>query len=204
MLPWQSQTTVKQILRGEAMGNYVTVLHECKDYPNWKQAFDADLPHREAAGLTTLHIMREHANPNFLALMFEASDISRARTLSQSPELAARMHEAGIIGTPRIRFRHGAFTRSTASGLASLTADVRDFETAKKAYTMDAAERRQAGLTDLGFLQSIDDPNNLLLLWAVADVARATAFFESPALASHMAKNAGVVGKPERHFWKPA
>jgi hypothetical protein len=48
-----------------------------------------------------------------------------------------------------------------------------------------------------------DDPNNLLLLWAVADVARATAFFDSPALAAHMVKNAGVVGAPERHFWKP-
>ena len=186
------------------MANYVTALHECKDYSNWKQAFDADLPQRQAAGLTTLHIMREQANPNFLALMFEASDIGRARSLSQSPELAARMREGGIIGTPRITFRHGAYTRSTASGFASLTADVRDFETAKKAYAMDAVDRRQAGLTDLGFLQSIEDPNNLLLLWAVADVARATAFFDSPALATHMVKNAGVVGKPERHFWKPA
>jgi len=47
-----------------------------------------------------------------------------------------------------------------------------------------------------------DDPNNLLILWAVSDVARATAFFDSPALAAHMTKNAGVVGPPERHFWK--
>jgi hypothetical protein len=41
-----------------------------------------------------------------------------------------------------------------------------------------------------------------LILWGVGDVARATAFFDSPALASHMVKNAGVIGPPERHFWK--
>ncbi|HEY5101617.1 MAG TPA: hypothetical protein VII70_02445, partial [Steroidobacteraceae bacterium] len=33
--------------------------------------------------------------------------------------------------------------------------------------------------------------------------ARATAFFDSPALAAHIVKNAGVIGPRERHFWKP-
>jgi len=83
-----------------------------------------------------------------------------------------------------------------------MTITVRDYSTALKAYAMDAADRKGAGLTDLAVLQLDDDKNNLLLLWAVADVARATAFFDSPALAADMAKNAGVVGPPERHFWK--
>ncbi len=114
------------------------------------------------------------------------------------------MREGGIVGVPRIKFRHGAYTRSTAPGFATLTLDVRNFDTARKAYAMDASDRQLAGLTDLGLLQSLDDPNNLLIIWAAADVARATAFFDSPALAAHMTNNAGVVGRPERHFWKPA
>ena len=65
---------------------------------------------------------------------------------------------------------------------------------------MDAADRKGAGLTDYGVLQLDDDPNNLLP-WTVSGVSRATAFFNSPALAAHMSKNAGVVGSPERHFW---
>jgi hypothetical protein len=84
-----------------------------------------------------------------------------------------------------------------------MTLTVRDYETALKAYAMDAADRKGAGLTDLAVLQLDDDPKNLLILWAVSDIARATAFFDSPALAAHMAKNAGVVGPPERHYWKP-
>jgi hypothetical protein len=83
-----------------------------------------------------------------------------------------------------------------------MTLSVRDYETALKAYAMDAADRKGASLTDLGVLRMKDDPNNILIVWAVGDVARATAFFDSPALAAHMINNAGVVGSPERHFWK--
>jgi len=63
--------------------------------------------------------------------------------------------------------------------------ECRDFATWKKAYDVDAP------------LQKIDDDNNLLIIWAVADAAKAKAFFESPSLAAHMAKNAGVIGQPE-------
>ena len=102
--------------------------------------------------------------------------------------------------------RLGPVFRPRANRITTLRTNFRvrrDIDTARKAYAMDAADRRQAGLTDLALLQSIDDPNNLLGLWAVADVARATAFFDSPALAAHMANNAGVVGKPERHIGRP-
>jgi hypothetical protein len=134
--------------------------------------------------------------------MFGASDVGRAKAFATSPDLAATMKAAGIIGTPRLRFRHGDYKRASAANYATMTLAVRDYETALKAYAMDAADRKGAGLTDLAVLQLDDDTNNLLILWAVSDVARATAFFDSPALAAHMAKNAGVAGPPERHFWK--
>ena len=184
------------------MANYLTVIHECRDYPTWKKSFDADAPNRAAAGLTDIHVLREHGNANLVALMFGVSDVGRAKAFATSAELAVAMKAAGVIGTPRVRFRHGEYSRGSAANYATMTVAVRDYETARKAYAMDAADRKGAGLTDHGMLQLDDDPNNLLLLWTVSDVARATAFFDSPALAAHMAKNAGVVGSPERHFWK--
>ena len=184
------------------MTNFLTVIHECKDYPTWKKAYDAHAPNRAAAGLTDIHVLREHDNANLVAIMFAVSDVGRAKAFTTSPDLAATMKAAGIIGTPRLRFRHGEYNRGSAANYATMTLTVRDYETALKAYAMDAADRKGAGLTDLAVLQLDDDPNNLLILWAVSDVARATAFFDSPALAAHMAKNAGVVGPPERHFWK--
>ena len=184
------------------MANYLTVIHECKDYPTWRKAYDVDAPNRAAAGLTDIHVLREHANANLVALMFGVSDVGRAKAFATSPDLAATMKAAGIVGTPRLRFRHGDYERASAANYATMTLTVRDYETALKAYAMDAADRNSASLTDLAVLQLDGDNNNLLILWAVSDVARATAFFDSPALAAHMAKNAGVVGPPERHFWK--
>lgn len=184
------------------MANYLTVIHECKDYPTWKKAYDADAAKRAAAGLTEFHVLREHDNANLVALMFGVDDVGRAKAFATSPDLAAAMKTAGIVGSPKVRFRHGKYNRVSAPISATMTLTVRDYETALKAYAMDAADRKGAGLTDLAVLQLDDDPNNLLILWAVSDVARATAFFDSPALAAHMAKNAGVVGPPERHFWK--
>jgi hypothetical protein len=184
------------------MANYLTILHECKDFAVWKKAYDADAPRRATAGLTEMHVLREHGNPNLVALLFGVSDVGRARALVTSPDLAAAMKAAGVIGTPRVRLRQGTYTRQSAANYATMTANVRDYETSLKAYAMDAADRKQATLTDLGVLQLQDDPNNIVLLWAVGDIARATSFFDSPALAAHMVKNAGVVGQPERHFWK--
>ena len=184
------------------MANFLTVVHECTDYPTWKKAFGADAANRKAAGLTDIHVLREHDNANMLALMFGVSDLGRAKAFAASPDLASAMKAAGIIGTPKVRFRHGDYHHASAANYGTFTLSVRDYATALKAYATDAADRKGAGLTDLAVLQLDDDPNNLLLLWAVSDVARATAFFDSPALAAHMTKNAGVVGPPERHFWK--
>ena len=184
------------------MGDYLTILHECKDFSVWKKAYDADAPRRAAAGLSEVHVLREYANKNLLALMFKVSDLGRAKALTTSPELAATMAAAGIVGTPRVRFRYGDYNPMTAASFATMTLNVRDFDTALEAYSIDAADRKTSSLTDLGVLQLRDDPNNILIVWAVGDVARATAFFDSPALAAHMANKAGVVGPPERHFWK--
>jgi hypothetical protein len=184
------------------MSNFLTVVHECKDFSTWKKAYDADAPRRTTAGLTEIHVLREHANANLLALMFEVSDLSRAKAFSASPELANAMKTAGVLGEPKVRFRQGNYARASASNYATMTLSVRDYATALKAYATDAADRKQATLTDLAVLQMHDDPNNLLLLWTVTDVARATSFFDSPALAAHMARNAGVVGAPELHFWR--
>lgn len=184
------------------MADYLTLMHQCKDFPVWKKAYDADAPRRTAAGLTEIHVLREQDNPNLVGLMFGVSDVGRAKAFTTSPDLAATMKAAGIIGTPRMRLRQGDYTRKSAAGYATMTLSVRDYETALKAYAMDAADRKGASLTDLGVLRMKDEPNNILIVWAVGDVARATAFFDSPALAAHMTNNAGVVGSPERHFWK--
>src|SRR5580692_2386815 len=121
------------------MANFVTVVHECKDFTIWKTAYDADASKRNAAGLTEMHVLREHANPNLVAVMLGISDPARAKAFVSSPELASSMKAAGITGTPKVRFRHGDYTRASAANYATMTLTVRDYATALKAYAMDAA-----------------------------------------------------------------
>ena len=184
------------------MADYLSILHEVREFAAWKQSYEADAPRRQAAGLREVHLMRELANPNLVGLLFEVSDVGKARSMAQSPELAAAMSKAGVIGAPVARFRRGTYRPTQAATFATLTVDVKDFDVAMKAYAMDAADRGAAGLTDLGVLQLADKPTNVVLIWAVGDVARATTFFDSPGLAAQMVNNAGVVGSPERHFWR--
>jgi hypothetical protein len=102
------------------MANYLTVIHECKDFAAWRKGYDADLSARTAAGLTELYVVREHANPNMIGLVFEASDVARAQAMVASPELADRMKAAGVIGTPKVRIRHGDFKRQSAANYATI------------------------------------------------------------------------------------
>jgi hypothetical protein len=96
------------------MANFLTVIHECKDFQAWKRVYDAHASKRAEAGLTELHLLREYDNPNLIALMFAVKDVARAVEFGRSPDLAEAMKTGGIIGTPRVRFRHGEYKRVQA------------------------------------------------------------------------------------------
>jgi len=85
------------------MANFLTVIHECKDFPAWKKVYEADATKRSAAGLTEMHVLREHDNANLVALVFGVSDMERAKGFVTSPELAAAMKTAGIVGPPKAK-----------------------------------------------------------------------------------------------------
>lgn len=183
------------------MTDVLTVIHECKDFAQWKKGYDADAPNRKAAGVTDLVLVRLSTNPNVIGLVLGVSDLAKAKAMVASPALRETMQKAGIIGTPDVHFRRGEFTQRDASSYLSLNCRISGIDTFRKGYAMDKADRKAASLTDLALLQNVDDENDLLLLWSVDDRARAEKFLKSPALAEHQVKNAGVVGPPVVRFW---
>ena len=76
---------------------------------------------------------------------------------------------------------------------------VSDFTTWKAAYDTHAASRASAGLAELHLLRSIDDPNEVVMLFSVADLNKAKAFAASDDLRAAMQK-AGVTDKPDVYF----
>ena len=184
------------------MSEILTIVHECKDFSTWKAVYDADAPNRSAAGLTELLLVRESTNPNNIALVFAVSDHDKAKAMVASPVLHALMQKAGIVETPDIHFRRGEFTQRDAANYVSVNCKIRDISTFRNGFAMDKADRQKASLTDLGLLQNVDDPNDLLLVLSIDDLAKAKTFLQSPALAEHQVNNAGIVGAPVARFWK--
>ena len=73
---------------------------------------------------------------------------------------------------------------------------VKDFVAWKAAYDRHADARRSAGLAESHLMRSIDDPNEVVILFTATDVDKAKAFTISDELRSAM-HGAGVVGKPD-------
>ena len=80
---------------------------------------------------------------------------------------------------------------------------VKDFANWKKAYDAHASARAAAGLTNGRVHRSADDPSELVLLFDLADIAKAKTFCASPDLQAAMA-GAGVVDKPDMYFLNSA
>jgi hypothetical protein len=77
--------------------------------------------------------------------------------------------------------------------------NVADFAQWKPAYDAHLAARQKAGLREKNLLRSINNPNEVVLLFEAEDLTRAQAFSESSDLREAMQK-AGVVGKPDILF----
>ena len=76
---------------------------------------------------------------------------------------------------------------------------VRDYGAWRPAYGGHEAARTAAGLTNGRVFRSAEDPNDLLLLFEMADRRRAEEFAASDDLRTAM-QRAGVVGQPELRY----
>jgi hypothetical protein len=76
---------------------------------------------------------------------------------------------------------------------------VADFAKWKPVYDAHLPTRQKAGLKEEHLLRSIDDPNEVVLLFEAEDLQKAKEFADSSDLREAMEK-AGVVDKPDLYF----
>lgn len=86
-------------------GSHVSVTHHVKDYNAWLKAFDAEgAATRAANGLVDQGIARNLYDSNTISILFAVSDMAKAKARIASPELKKIMTDAGVDGTPAIRW----------------------------------------------------------------------------------------------------
>jgi hypothetical protein len=76
---------------------------------------------------------------------------------------------------------------------------VKDFNAWRTSYDANAKNRAPAGITNSRVFRSADDPNEVVLLQDVADVAKARTWLGSEDLKAAMQKS-GVIGSPNIRF----
>jgi hypothetical protein len=76
---------------------------------------------------------------------------------------------------------------------------VKDFNAWRTGYNGNEKSRVSAGITNGRIFRSADDPNDVVILQDVADVAKARTWFASEDLKAAMQKS-GVIGSPSVRF----
>ena len=89
------------------MAGYLLIRHKVRDFSEWKRGYDAHLPKRTEAGLTEKHLLRGASDANEVVLLFQATDLSRAKAFAESADLRQTMQNVGVLDKPDIYFLNG-------------------------------------------------------------------------------------------------
>jgi len=84
--------------------NYAILRFKVQDFNSWKPVFDDNKLTRKAAGLKDVLMWRNIDDQNEIVLLFEVSDIAKAKEFSTSADLKEKMQASGVLGRPDIIF----------------------------------------------------------------------------------------------------
>lgn len=181
------------------------IQHKVKDFDKWLPQFEAHDSARKANGLTELGLGRGLDNSNEVTVAFKTDDLQKAKDFSTSAGLKAAMQKGGVTGTPSISYI--TVIRDDNSSIEQkdrllVVHHVKNFDAWLKVFDSEGkATRAGYGLIDRGIARGIDDPNQVYVIFAVSDLAKAKARAASPELKQLMT-DAGADGPPTMNFYK--
>jgi hypothetical protein len=83
---------------------YLLVRHKVKEFQEWKRFFDSHKGAQREAGLRIEKVMRNLYQPEEVFLLFEVTDLAKARGFVFSAEVSAAQAESGVVDKPDIYF----------------------------------------------------------------------------------------------------
>lgn len=89
---------------------HVIVRHKVADYSRWKEAFDAHLSTRKAAGELGHRVLVSVEDPREVTVLLDWDGLERARRFVGSDDLKQTMQKAGVVGDADVRFVEDAYT----------------------------------------------------------------------------------------------
>lgn len=84
---------------------WVTVTHKVKNFDAWLKVFDAEgTATRAGYGLSDAVLAQEIGDSNTVHIVFDITDLAKAKARINDPALKKLMTDAGVIGAPKIVF----------------------------------------------------------------------------------------------------
>ena len=182
----------------------MSIRHKVANYAKWKVAYESHDSARVANGLHNYVIARGIDDSNMVLVAVKMDDVEKAKAMANSASLKERMKAGGVVGTPIIDYIETVMNDTTAiqqTVRVLVKEKVKDWTAWRAAFDGGQAMRDSAGLTTRLIGHTVGDDHSVGLVFAIADVAKAKAFFDSKRLKDAMAK-AGVQGAPTRFYYK--
>jgi hypothetical protein len=183
----------------------MTIKHEVANYAKWKSAYDAHDSGRLSYGVHNYVICRGVDDSNMVMVAMRMDDVNKAKEMGSSKALMERMKKAGA-SKPSIDYTETVMNDTTAiqqTVRLMVKHKVKDWGAWKKAFDSHKQTRMDAGLTDRVIGHTVGDDHSVILVFAVADMAKAKAFEQSKDLKDKMTE-AGVVGPPDFFYYRIA
>ncbi|HVM86943.1 MAG TPA: hypothetical protein VMT76_02060 [Puia sp.] len=85
---------------------WVLITHKVKDFDAWLKVFDITegTAKRASFGLVDVALARDMEDSSIVHIVFDITDMTKAKARLSDPELKKLMTEAGVIGAPKIEF----------------------------------------------------------------------------------------------------
>jgi len=184
--------------------NMVIVISKIGDYAKWKAAYDGHDTARVSHGLHNYVIGRGMKDSTMVLVALKADDTAKAMAFAKDPGLKAAMQKGGVMGKPNISFVTATWqdTATIDTRLRSMTTfAVKDWDAWVKSFEDGKQERKDNRITDRVIGHDLKNKNNVALVTAVSDTAKAFAYYGSDALKKRRAAG-GVIGEPKRFLFR--
>ena len=181
----------------------LVVMHKVSNFAKWLPVFESDDSAQKANGLTRTLVARGIDDSSMVLIGFTMADYNKAKAMTGSAELKAKMEKGGVTSAPSFHFENVQMRDTTTNAMTDriiIFSKVKDYDAWKKSFDEHSDVRKNGGVTDRVVGYSFDDKNDVTVVLAINDMKKARDFIKSPELKARM-DSAGVIGKPDIFFY---
>ena len=180
----------------------ILISHAVSNYDTWKKAFDDHASARKEASFLGHHVNRGADDPNQVVIYLPATDVDKVKAFIDSADLAEKMKEAGVTGTPTITFMRPMSSDFIADKpLAAMVVShaVEDYSKWRVQYDEFDDYRKKNGIVGHAVNQELGKPNQVIVYHQAESLDTLRALVDSAELKERMEKG-GVIGSPDIQF----